>query len=87
MFNIRNRDHHAKFEIDMTTLTCLNQRKDLTVADVRTEPKFIKALLLLNGKSFLNIIRTGLFLGHQLSNCSPWGGETEDCPHPSSYGE
>ena len=39
-------NHHAKFEIDRTILTYLNQRKELTVTDGRTDPNYRKFLLL-----------------------------------------
>ncbi len=39
-------NHHARFEIDRTILTSLNERKELTVTDGQTDPNHRKASLL-----------------------------------------
>ena len=43
-----------KVKIDSTILTCLNQRKELSVTDVRTDPNYKKASLLKgSGKNYI----------------------------------
>ena len=60
-------NHHAKFEIDRIILKCLNQQKELTVPDGRTDTNHNKDLLLKSVKSSCNLQEEN-YIGIHFSN-------------------